>query len=152
MLFHSRSFQVLNFRPLSSLYSRPQQQGRRPVIGLNSFMGHFWSAFRPLVFKRSKIVARERSLEELRRITLELKRNHLLPGLLSCQVCSTQNYYKEKQPEWWLEYPHFFPKGFITNCSGIEIKSGDLRGILYSKFLGLSFREKPVTIAAQPWT
>ena len=104
VMMSSRCCKVPNCRPFSNWRLWLQHWREWPVIGLNSFLGHFWTV--------GFIAQQDRGSgsppEELHRITPEWKGYNLLPGLPSCQVCSTQNYCKEKQPEWWLEKSLFF--------------------------------------------
>ena len=133
ILSRSCSCQVLNFHPLSSWCSRPQQQERRAVIGLDSFLGHFCTASGAPVFKRGEAVARGSSLEELCRITCWTSKESAAWDT-SLQVC--RNYHKKSSQSgnWRIMFLRF---SVFWNLFQIEIILLKLKGILYLKIVVL---------------
>ena len=142
------SCQVLNFHPLSSWCSRPQQQERRAVIGLNSFLGYFCTASGEPVFKRGEAVARGSSLEELCRITCWTSKESAAWDT-SLQVC--RNYYTKSSQSgnWRILLSKFFCLlKFIPNRSYVVKIEGNF---VFKNYWALVWRN-PVAIAAQPET
>ena len=139
-----------NFRLFSSWRSRPQSWGERPVIGLYSFLGHFglllghWylSAVRPwfdVVLPKS---CAESLLNEVG-MTCSLGFQAVRYAALRIIIMkSSQNC------DWnILVFVRVYNK-WLRNWGQRWL----FKGNFVSKIVGLQFKRKTVTIAAQPWT